>query len=400
MATEDVLSSVIAVCPFGVFLADGQGNIVLANREIERMFGYAHDELIGQAIDILIPKKLRAAHAKHRGHFNAYPQIRMANNRKVSGVRKNGTEFLVEVGLNSFSTDCGIRVLCVAADIGERTRMEALRTEFIATVSHELRTPLTSISGALGILANYTAETLPSPVTRLLTIANSNCLKLVQLVNHILNIEKLEANAFVFALKPVDIQSLVKHAIESNLAFAETYAVNVRLECTSTCLEILTDPDWVDQIVGNLLSNAVKFSPRGGDVVVEIENRPQSIRVSVRDHGQGVPEDFKPRVFERFAQADAMGARENGGWGLGLSIVKQIVTRLGGDVGFADAAGGGAIFYFELPVRVGDDRRCGVDTRSEEERQLVGERRTNKDRRSGLDRRLNTTPSTFPKIDG
>ena len=93
-------------------------------------------------------------------------------------------------------------------------------------------------------------------------------------------------------------------------------------------------------------------------------------------------------------------ARENGGWGLGLSIVKQIVTRLGGDVGFADAAGGGAIFYFELPVRVGDDRRCGVDTRSEEERQLVGERRTNKDRRSGLDRRLNTTPSTFPKIDG
>ena len=192
-----------------------------------------HDELIGQAIDILIPKKLRARHAEHRGHFITYPQIRMANNRKVSGVRKDGTEFLAEVGLNSFSTDSGMRVLCVAVDISERTRMETLRTEFIATMSHELRTPLTSISGTLGLLANYTAETLPSPVTRLLTIANSNCRKLVQLVNQILTIEKIEAIeaiAFVVALKPVDIQSLVKHAIESNLAFAETHGVNIRLE--------------------------------------------------------------------------------------------------------------------------------------------------------------------------
>jgi signal transduction histidine kinase len=273
----------------------------------------------------------------------------MANNRKVSGVRKDGTEFLVEVGLNSFPTSSGIQTLCVAVDISERTRMESLRTEFIATVSHELRTPLTSISGALGLLASYTAEKLPSPVTRLLNIANSNCLKLVQLVNRILNIENIEANEFVFALTRVDIQSLVKHAIESNLAFAETHGVSVRLECTPTSNEILTDPDWVDQVVGNLLSNAVKFSPPDGEVVVEIESRSRSVRISVRDHGHGVPEDFKPRLFERFAQADVRDAREKGGWGLGLSIVKQIVTRLGGEVGFNDAAGGGAIFYFVLP---------------------------------------------------
>jgi PAS domain S-box-containing protein len=349
MTPEDILRSTIQVCPFGVVVVEPSGVIVLANRELELMFGYAHDELVGQAVDILIPKRQRQQHAKHISHFETYPQVRMANNRKVSGVRKDGTELLVEVGHNSFPTRTGTRTICVAVDISERVRMESLRTEFIATVSHELRTPLTSISGALGLIASYTAEKLPGPVTRLLSIANSNCLKLVQLVNHILNIENIETNEFVSNLTRVDIQSLVKHAIESNLAFAETHSVSVRLECSATYNEILTDPDWIDQVVGNLLSNAVKFSPPDGEVVVKIESRSRSVRISVRDHGHGVPEDFKLRLFERFAQADVRDAREKGGWGLGLSIVKLIVMRLGGEVGFNDAAGGGAIFYFDLP---------------------------------------------------
>ena len=99
------------------------------------------------------------------------------------------------------------------------------------------------------------------------------------------------------------------------------------------------DPDRLVQVVTNLLSNAIKFSPRGEEVVVAIEQRIDDVRITVRDHGIGIPEDFKPRMFEKFAQADATDARQKGGTGLGLSIVKQIVTLLGGTVGFDSADG-------------------------------------------------------------
>jgi signal transduction histidine kinase len=98
------------------------------------------------------------------------------------------------------------------------------------------------------------------------------------------------------------------------------------------------------------LSNAIKFSPAGEEVVVALERRGGTIRITVRDHGHGVPKDFRPRIFEKFAQADATDTRQQGGTGLGLSIVKQIVTRLGGEVGFSDAPGGGTIFYVDLPT--------------------------------------------------
>ncbi len=109
------------------------------------------------------------------------------------------------------------------------------------------------------------------------------------------------------------------------------------------------DPDRLAQVVTNLLSNAIKFSPAGNEVVVALEKETDIIRLSVRDHGVGIPADFKPSVFEKFAQADATKARRKGGTGLGLSIVKQIVDRLDGEVGFADAPGGGTIFHVELP---------------------------------------------------
>jgi DNA-binding response OmpR family regulator len=109
------------------------------------------------------------------------------------------------------------------------------------------------------------------------------------------------------------------------------------------------DPDRLAQVVTNLLSNAIKFSPPDNEVVVAVEKQSHVVRISVRDHGPGIPPEFKPRVFEKFAQADATDARQKGGTGLGLSIVKQIVARLGGEVGFDDALGGGTIFHVELP---------------------------------------------------
>ena len=146
---------------------------------------------------------------------------------------------------------------------------------------------------------------------------------------------------------------MVKEAIGANQAFAESYGVRMRLNSASTAGEMRADFDWVFQIVTNLLSNAIKFSSSGDEVVVATEKRGGTVRITVRDHGPGIPDDFKPHIFEKFAQANATDARPRGGTGLGLSIVKQIIIRLGGQIDFCDAPGGGTIFHADFPG-------CGV----------------------------------------
>jgi DNA-binding response OmpR family regulator/anti-sigma regulatory factor (Ser/Thr protein kinase) len=193
------------------------------------------------------------------------------------------------------------------------------------------------------------AGKLPPSMGRLLAIAHNNCQRLVRLVNDILDIEKIEAGRMGFSFSRVAVRSLVTQAIEANRGFAEGYGVRIRLEDAGGAADVRADPDRLLQVVTNLLSNAIKFSPANAEVVVAIEKGPDVVRFTVRDHGRGIPVDFKPLIFEKFAQADAGDAREKGGTGLGLSIVKQIVERLSGEVGFADAPGGGTIFHVELP---------------------------------------------------
>jgi signal transduction histidine kinase len=230
----------------------------------------------------------------------------------------------------------------------ERKRLEQLKDEFVSSVSHELRTPLTSISGALGLLMGNAAEGLPKPAARLVAIAHKNCQRLVRLVNDILDIEKMESGQAIFNFKRVEVGSLVEQTIEDNRGFATGYNVRIRLDPLPAGAEVRADPDRLVQVFTNLISNAVKFSPTGAEVIVAVEQRSETVRITVRDSGLGISDEFKPHIFEKFAQADNSDARQKGGTGLGLSIVKQIIDRLGGSVGFEDAPGGGAIFYVEL----------------------------------------------------
>jgi signal transduction histidine kinase len=234
----------------------------------------------------------------------------------------------------------------------ERKRLERLKDEFVSTVSHELRTPLTSITGSLGVLKAKAAGSLSVPAARLLEIAHNNSQRLVLLVNDILDMEKLESGHAVFQLKRVEVRPMVEQTVDSIRGYAEGHSVKVRIAGGAAVGDIRTDTDRLAQVVTNLLSNAIKFSPAGGEVIVAVEKGSQvdAVRITVRDHGPGIAADFKSRIFERFAQGDATNARRKGGTGLGLSIAKQIVDRLGGDIGFADAPGGGTVFHVELPV--------------------------------------------------
>jgi len=340
----------VEACPNGMLMTDSSGTIVLVNNETERLFGYRRSELVGQSIEILVPERMRKHHSAHRTHYAEQPRVRKVEaSHGLFGLRRDGSEFPVEVGLNPVRAAGGLFVLNVVIDISDRQRVDRLKDEFVATVSHELRTPLTSIAGSLGLLLGGAAGKLPDSVSRFLSIAHNNCTRLVRLINDILDIEKIESGSVVFSFKRIELRQLAEHVAEANRGYADGFGVRVRLEQPPEAGKVLADPDRLAQVITNLISNAVKFSPRDGEVTVAITHPDARMRVTVRDHGPGIPPEFKPRIFEKFAQADATDARQKGGTGLGLSIARKIVTRLGGTIGFKDADGGGTEFFVELP---------------------------------------------------
>ncbi|RXF74322.1 ATP-binding protein [Hansschlegelia zhihuaiae] len=248
------------------------------------------------------------------------------------------------------------RIFLSARDISERKRVERLKNEFVSTVSHELRTPLTSIAGSLGLLSGGAAGPLSDRARHLITIAHSNSLRLVRLINDILDIEKIEAGRMTFDLRSLVVTDVVAQAIGGLKSYADEYGVEVELAPRGDELMVYGDEDRLTQVVTNLLSNAIKYSPRGGLVTASIFAERDAVAIVVKDCGPGIPEAFRGRLFTKFAQADGSDSRRKGGTGLGLAIVREIVERHAGAVTYRTEAGLGTEFEVRLPRHVMRDR--------------------------------------------
>jgi signal transduction histidine kinase len=321
------IERLVTVTPDAVIVVDAGGIVQFANEAAVALFDHASEGLVGRSV----PFAVTTAQIQQI-------EIAARDGQRAGEVRVAACEW------------CGAPARLVAIrDITERRRIERLHDEFVSTVSHELRTPLTSIVGSLGLLVGKADGSLPESASRLLTIALKNSQRLTRLINDILDISKMESGDVVFQLKCVDVRAVTEQAIEATRGFAESYDVDIRFDGASATASVRADPDRLVQVLANLLSNAIKFSPSGREVAVAVRDMGDAVRITVRDWGPGIPDDFKPHIFEKFAQADASNARQRGGSGLGLSIVRHIATRLGGRVGFYDAPGGGTIFHVDLP---------------------------------------------------
>lgn len=228
----------------------------------------------------------------------------------------------------------------------EQKRSERVKDEFISVVSHELRTPLTSIHGALNLLKSGLGGRLNAQGQRLLDVAYRNSQRLVRLVSDVLDLQKIRAGSMSFNLRPVAVDGLLEQAIEANQAYASQLGVALVLKGAPAGALVYADADRLMQVMANLISNAARFSPAREVVDVEGTRAASEIHVSVTDRGPGIPEEFRARIFQPFAQAGT--AASKGGSGLGLSISKAIVEYLGGAIGF-ETEPGRTTFYFELP---------------------------------------------------
>jgi PAS domain S-box-containing protein len=328
---------------------DLDGNVMSWNPAAVKMFGYTAHEMIGQPMSLLIPEdrageELQILEKIKRGEsIEHFETIRK---------RKNGTIFPISVTISPIKDDAGVVIGAskITRDITERIKMDRMKSEFISTVSHELRTPLTSIRGALALLVGGVAGELSEKVKPLIDIAHKNSERLILLVNDILDMEKIEAGKMEFDMQPFKLMPLLEHALVGNHAYAEQFKVSYELENSLPDVMIKADANRLMQVFANLLSNAAKFSPAGGKVMVSVERIESRIRVSVKDNGSGIPDEFKEQIFKKFAQADSSDTRKKGGTGLGLSITKAMIEQMGGSIGFESEPNVQTTFFFEFPL--------------------------------------------------
>lgn len=240
------------------------------------------------------------------------------------------------------------RVIGVAWDLTDSKRVERMKNEFVSTVSHELRTPLTSIRGSLGLVASGVVGELPAAAQDLIAIAYKNSERLSFLINDILDIEKIESGKMRLDLQQQALRPLLEQAIAFNQGFAQNFSVHLTLSIEVDAT-VVVDVNRFMQVMANLISNAVKFSSADDCVEIAAVETQQRVRIEVRDRGPGIPADFRDRIFQRFSQADSSDTRARGGSGLGLAITKTFVEKMHGEISFMARAGGGTIFFIELP---------------------------------------------------
>lgn len=320
------------------------------NEGAARLTKYARHELMQRnPVELLAPSQQDQLRASLRA---AIESGQHASTFETSHVDRHGNETPVEVVLQFIPGDGQHRgrVISITRDISERRRVEQLQAEFVSTVSHELRTPLTSIRGSLGLVAGGVTGVLPAEAKEYVDIALSNSDRLVRLINDILDVEKMQSGKMEFRIQALPLQRLFAQSLAANEPLAATAGLKLVTTAAIPDVEVAVDPDRFAQVITNLVSNATKFGPAGTSIEISVSLQRDTVRIGVRDHGPGIPPDFKDRMFQRFAQAEPVTTRQKGGTGLGLNISKSIVERLGGTLSYEEAEGGGACFVVELPA--------------------------------------------------
>ena len=242
------------------------------------------------------------------------------------------------------------RLVGIQTDISEQKYVERMKNEFISTVSHELRTPLTSIHGSLHLLDGGVMGELPFKAHDMVKVAIKNSQRLINLVNEILDMEKLMSNMMIFQKDEIDITTIVRQTMFNNISYATSFGVRYAMAPKQEKCMVIGDADRLSQVVTNLLTNAAKFSKPGDTVNIRIIPTNEFARIEIEDHGDGIPLAFRSKLFGEFAQANSSNTRQQGGAGLGLNIAKKMVAKMGGDIGYITEIGVGTTFWFTMPL--------------------------------------------------
>jgi len=370
--TSRLLASIVESSDDAILSKDLNGIISSWNRGAERVFGYTAEEVLGKPAKILLPPD----------RYNEEPAIlaRVLSGRSVDHYetvrrRKDGTLIDVSLSVSPIRDEDGniVGASKIARDITaerraweERTRLlenervareeaeaaNRLKDEFLATLSHELRNPLNVVIGYSEILRRSEEMENNGFVGRAAEVIRRNALAQSQLVSDLLDLSRLQMGKLAINNQPVSLLTIITDALETVKSETEAKQISLKLLASQDPFIVDGDPVRLGQVAWNLLNNAVKFTPIGGEITISLGAQGSGAQFVIEDSGQGIAPEFLPYVFEIFRQGDASSSRRQGGLGIGLALVKQLVELHGGLVrAESQGLGQGARFNVWLPLR-------------------------------------------------
>jgi len=368
--SEEKFRAMAASAQDAIIMMDNEGNISYWNEAAERMFGYKKDEIIGKHLHrTLAPERFYESYLKGFKKFQITGEgAAVGKTLELAAVRKDGTEFPIELSLSAVKLKGKWNATGIIRDITERKKVEEelekakkaaeeanqAKSQFLASMSHEIRTPMNAIIGISELLSGTSLYDEQKEYVEMIKISAGN---LLNIIDDVLDLSKIESGKLELEETEFNLRDVVEETAVSFVTQATKKGIELLCHIDPEIpAYIIGDPMRLRQILVNLIGNAIKFTEKG-QVVVDVKTEERKgnraiLRFCVSDTGIGIPREKQAKIFESFTQADGSTTRKYGGTGLGLTISKQLVEKMGGRIWVESEIGKGSNFYFTISCSV------------------------------------------------